>query len=280
MFETKFSKNLGLLLLLAFSSLIASSLALAVTVRIDQPRVRLVIPQGGAHSGVIDVENPTSEPLKVRVYLEDWVYSSAADGSKEFFPPGTTRLSCARWISFAPAEFTVPPFGRQTVNYAARVPSGARGGHYAVMFFETALGRARDEEGVSVKLLGRLGSLFCIESQGTIIKKARLKNLSVSKDKWLKIKADFVNTGNIDIAPKGTFHIMDRRGMVVARGEFNQLYTLPRDKGQISADWKGSLPRGLYDLVITLDLGEGLPLIKEAQINIGRGGMINIISKD
>ncbi len=35
-----------------------SNLANAITVRIDQPKVRLTVPAGGNKSGVINIENP------------------------------------------------------------------------------------------------------------------------------------------------------------------------------------------------------------------------------
>ena len=82
-------------------------------VLVDQPKVRLSIPPGSSQSGVINVEKRSQEAKDIRVYLEDWVYLPEYDGSKEFKPAGTAELSCAEWINFSPAEFTLAPFSKK-----------------------------------------------------------------------------------------------------------------------------------------------------------------------
>lgn len=260
--------------------IISSSVEAEVMMRIDQPKVRLSVPPGRAQEGTIRVENPSGEEVKVRVYVEDWVYTPAQDGTKVFKPPGTTPLSCARWISFHPAEFTVPPYGRQVVSYTIDVPLGAKGGHYAVLFFETLLGEMAGEEGVRVLIAGRIGSLFYIEPLGTIEREARIGNLSLTregKDEPLEIEIDFKNIGNVEITTKAAFNIIDREGLVFARAESNEVYTLPDDEARLLARWPEDIPAGIYDLVITLDLGGLEPLVKEAQIKVTPLGRIERI---
>ncbi len=283
-------KIIYLFLSLAFFTLIFNPpAASAITVRIDQPKIRLTIPAGESKGGVINVENPSSQTIMVRVYLEDWLYRSAADGSKDFFPPATTALSCANWITFAPAEFTIPPYGRGTVNYTVSCPSGAQGGHYAVLFFETSLGKTQDEQGVNVLVVGRLGALFCIEPADTIRRQAELTNLTIVGSfgnqaiQDLDIKLDFVNTGNIDIAPEGTFYIMDKKGLIVTRGEFSKYYTLPGDKTAISSTISqksaSQMSEGEYDLIVTIDLG-GIPEVLEARLKIDPSGKASAFTMD
>jgi len=276
--ERRNLKRILLFFLLIFIGLVSIVFSEAITLRIDQPKIRLRIPQRSAESGEIFAYNPSEKTIKVKIYLEDWVFSSTADGSKIFYPPGTTGLSCAKWISFAPAEFTISPYGKQSVNYTVNCPDDAQGGHYAVMFFETALGETMDEEGVSVMVLGRLGALFYIEPAGTIKREARLENLTVVKNEGINIKLDFLNTGNIDITPEGTFYIMDEEAIIAARGKFNKVYTLPQDKAVISASISeenaSQIPCGEYDLIITIDLG-GIPRVLEARLNIEPSGKIS-----
>ena len=100
-----------LFLIFSFTFLILNSNpAWAITVRIDRPKVRLSVTPGGNKSGVINIENPSEKTMVVGVYLEDWLYNSTADGSKGFYPPDSTPLSCAKWITFSPAEFSIPPY--------------------------------------------------------------------------------------------------------------------------------------------------------------------------
>jgi hypothetical protein len=249
----------------------------ASVVRIDQPKVRMSIDPGSAKTGSVKVENLSDQALDVKVYLEDWYYLAAADGTKDFKPSGTLPLSCASWITFVPAEFTIPAFGKKTLNYTVNVPKNASGGHYAVMFFETALGRQQQSEGVAVNVLGRIGSLFYIEPQGTINKACVISNLALNKglsQARFELNADFANTGNVDITATGNYYMIDKKGIVYARGEFNEIYTFPYDKAKLKATWNEALPSGTYDIVITLNLGGRSSLVKEAQVKVDAYGEI------
>ena len=39
------------------------------------------------YSGEAEVENPTEDELKTRIYLEDWKYKGNGSGEKDFGPP-------------------------------------------------------------------------------------------------------------------------------------------------------------------------------------------------
>ncbi len=253
-------------------------------VRINPTKVRLIIPQGESRSGIIEVENPSEESFVVKAYLQDWVYTSLQNGTKEFFPPGTTPFSCSDWISVSLSEFVIPAYGSQKINYTVKVPPGAEGGHYAVLFFESLLQETKVKRFTDLGVIVRIGALFYIEPETTIKRWAEVKNLMLEnkqKDKTLGVKLDFSNTGNVDITCRGTFALMDKLGMVAARGEFNDVYSLPRDKAKLTAVWKEPLPKGKYDLILTFDIGKSLeeaglgrgPVItKEAEIEIGDDG--------
>lgn len=279
-------KRVSLFLLVSAACLLHFATAEAAVVRIDRAKIRLIVAPGEAKSGEIKVENPSAEALTVKAYLEDWRYLPARDGSKEFMPVGTTQLSCARWISFAPAEFTIPPFGQQVIRYTAKVPDDAKGGHFAVLFFETKLEQVQEKETVGLMVQIRLGALFYVEAEDTVRRVGQLTNFSVSRNpnnKYLLITGDFKNTGNTDITCGGSFHIMDGAGMVLARGEFNNVYTLPGDAAKLTATWKEPLAKGKYDLVLTFDLGKALEearmgrgpvTVKETDIEIGENGEV------
>jgi hypothetical protein len=259
--------------------------AAGITFKVDPAKVRLIIPASGSQAGTIKVDNQSSGKKKIKVYLEDWAYTKIQDGTKDFSPPKSTPLSCSDWISFNPQEFTILPYGRQNLNYVVRVPPGAQGGHYAVMFFESSLlekdenkdiqsieAPKSDEMEVESSLNIRLGILFYIEAKDTVKRLAELNNLFLSKDpknKQLLITCDFKNTGNVDITAAGSFHIIDKEGMVLARGEFDKVYTFPGDTAKLTASWKDMIPKGNYDLILTIDLGKALE-----ELEMGRGPVI------
>lgn len=260
-----------------------------LSLRLEQTKVKLLIPPGGSKAGEIKIYSQSGEPMTLRVYVEDWAYTSEQDGSKEFFPMGTHPFSCSPWIRLNPTELTLPAYGVGKVNYVVNVPLDATGGHFAVLFFESGYikpekGKAGQEEiktGLGLSI--RIGSLIYVEAKDTVRRSAELSGLLVTKNKYLDVSCDFKNTGNTYITSGGTFHMMDKNGLIQARQEFNDIFTFPGDSGKISAAWKNPIPKGKYDLVITLDLGKaqeeagisrGPTLVKEAEIEIGDEGQV------
>ena len=188
-----FNKKRTILLVLLIFLLYTTQKVEAGYISLDKTKERLSIIPGQSASGIVRVENLSAQEKEVKAYLEDWVYTKGQDGSKEFFPAGTTSLSCAEWISFLPTEFILPPYGRREVSYVVRVPPDTQGGHYAVFFFEAPLiksdlegpgeeGTADEERRVGIDVALRLGLLFYVEAEGTVRREAELANLTVGND--------------------------------------------------------------------------------------------------
>ena len=144
---------LFLLFLLPFSSF---------ALRIDNPKIKLQLSPKDNYSGAIIVENPSSDEVSVKAYLEDFIYVAPFDGAKEFYAPGTTSLSLSGWISFSPQEFILQPFSSRRVNFSISPTSSFNSVHCGVLFFETAIGITY-EDGKAINVLGRIGSLFFVE---------------------------------------------------------------------------------------------------------------------
>jgi len=280
------TKTAFLTLLSIFCFFIFATAGEAATVRINPTKIRLIIPAGGSKTGTVEVDNPSEVSLIVKAYLEDWSYTSAHDGTKNFFPAGATPLSCSNWITTSLNEFVIPAFGRQVINYTVRVPQEASGGHYAVLFFESLLSDPQDRGTAQLGVIVRIGALFYIEPEGTIRRSAQVSNLSLkrkSANTPLQMNMDFKNTGNVDITCVGTFHIMDKKGMVSARGELDNVYLFPQERAKLNSEWKEVLSKGKYSLVITVDIGKALEearlgrgpvIVKEAEIEIGDSGEV------
>lgn len=259
---------------------------------LDKAKIRLFIAPASQDYGEIVLKNSSPEPRTMRLYLEDWYYAPGGDGSKTFVAAGITSRSCASWISFSPAEFTIAPNGQQRVSYTVKVPQNntLEGGYYAALFFESAVGQVvQQEEGAGLNLVIRIGALFYVEVKGTVKRTAAIDNFSLRKESSpnrLFVEADIRNTGNVDITAGGTFHIIDQKGMVYARSEFNTVQTFPGDSAKLSGSWntwENPVPDGSYDIVLTIDLGKALteaglgrgPVVtKEARIEIGDNGEI------
>lgn len=245
----------------------ASSYASKI-IHLDQAKIRVKIPAGQTAIGRIEIKNPSAEAKKVRVYAQDWAYSNEL-GEKDFFLAGTKEFSCAKWISFVPAEFSLNPSAKEYLQYTIRVPEGAKGGYCAILFFENLLGEVKEsiDAMAVVPVAIRVGCLVSVEVEGTVERSALVEKLLITKEQeGYRIEADFTNIGNTDIIAAGNFNIIDKLGMVFARGEFDNRYTLPGDKVKISSSWKAKLAKGKYDLILTLDLGKSLE-----ELGLGRG---------
>lgn len=240
---------------------------------INPAKTRVSIAPGKQYFGEITVENPSDEVKSMRVSLEDWYYTPGGDGTKQFVLADTLTRSCSGWIKFSPAEFLLPPFGKQRISYSINVPANASGGYYSAMFFETMMGKMGGEQqntSAGINLVVQIASLFYVEVEGTLKKTTLIDNLIVERertnDNLLHIQLNFKNTGNVDITAGGVFNFIDNAGMVYARGEFAKVYTFPGDKGKLLATWKEPIPQGKYDLVLTLDLGKA-----QEELGLGRG---------
>jgi len=280
--------KIGFLLIL-FLLLFVSSASAVDLPSINKSKIRLLIAPGKTEYGEMIVENQSPEPRSMRVYLSDWEYLPAADGTKEFLPVNSTPLSCAAWISFSPAEFTLAPFSKQKIDYSVKVPNSASGGYYAALFFESVFAKAgTPKEGMQagMNLIIRVATLFYVDVEGSVKRTAIVDNLSIKKDTSTgpySIGLDFRNTGNVDITAGGSFHIMNNEGMVIARGALNDIYTFCGSSAKFTSTLKDNLTEGKYDLIFTVDLGKALeeanigrgPIItKEAELSIGQDGKI------
>jgi hypothetical protein len=256
----------------------------------NQSKIRVVVSPGERAFGEITLDNPTAEAKSMRLYLEDWYYLPGGSGAKEFLPANSTPTSACSWITFSPADVTVPAFGKQRISYSINVPKNATGARFATLFFETLISKgALSDSGRSAGLdiNVRVATLFYVEVKDTIERAANISNLKIQPSKEAKesldVILDFENTGNTDIATSGNFSLMNSEGLVSARGAFNSVYTFPGGKGELLGTWKDKIPAGDYDLVITVDLGKALtdagmgrgPVItKEASVTIGENNQI------
>ncbi|MBP7216828.1 MAG: hypothetical protein KBA46_06055 [Candidatus Omnitrophica bacterium] len=259
------------------------------TIQLDQDRVRIMVKPGTTYTGRIEVKNPSDEPRQVKAYLQDWVYSDD-QGSKEILPLGSKATSCANWISIVPQEFTVPAFGKRAINYSVSIPSDAHGGYYAVLFCESSLGSVEAQElqnestAAVVPISVRIGFLFFVEIKDTATRDVAIENFAIEKTgTGYAMSINYQNIGTVDIKANGTFNIMDQRGVVCARGRFDDNYSLPGDHALLRSRWSNALDKGTYDVVVTLDLGRSLedyglgrgPIkVKEGVLEIGENGEV------
>ena len=267
------TKNFAVFFVLFSANACAPISAWAFGAQITPPIVEVAVARGQTTNGTIEVQNESEEPTELEVYLQDWEYTEGGSGDKLFSVPGSSTRSAAGWISFYPQKLSLPAHGKAVVEYTIRVPADASaGGRYAVMFFESALGKGKpDEQGVSVQYTGRIGTLFEVQVAGTVERVGEITKVeigTVSEDRPLRLIYTFINKGNIVLRPKTIFNIVDALGHYFGRGEFKPLYIFPGRSGSSATEWKGSLKPGDYTLVLTGDLGEHQVVVAEHPLHV------------
>ncbi len=244
---------------------------------IDRLKVEERLLPGETREGKIHVSNTQKEVMQLKVYVQDWAYTPAADGSKNFAPPGFLPYSCSSWISLYPDQLTLSPGQSQDVRYTISAPPNVRGGYHSVVFFENLLGQKEQEKGKTVNISARLASLVYVEVVGTTQKQGKVNSLAMTREegsKILQMKLDFQNTGNCHLILEPTFVLMNQQGALVARGAFPKIYTLPGDSASPETHWPGNLAEGIYDLILTIDLGDNQVLVKEWKITVSPQGSV------
>ncbi len=274
---------LGLVLMLVFEC----GQVRAATLRINQSKIRLAMAGLTTKTGFIEVENPSEAALIVKVYMEDWKYAAGQDGSKEFFPVGTLNNSCAGWVSFYPSEFVIPAYGRQKIGYTVKAPDDFISARYAAIFFETTIGASSADESVGMNIVIKVGALFYIEPAKGVVRQGEVSNFVCSTDaarnNALSVQLDIVNQSNTDVATNSNFSVINKKGKVFARAALSDAYMLSGQSAQISGTWSSPLDEGIYDVVVTIDLGKaheeaglgrGPVIVKEAEIEVAQGGRL------
>jgi len=230
----------------------------AFSLSIDPPHVNIDVAPGQASTGYIRVENLDSDPIKVEAFTEDWTYIS--DGSKNFVPAGSTKLSCSKWIKLDPVNFDIEPKTSKMVKYTIAVPKESIGGHYSVIFFKSSLG-AGQYKGQTVGLAGRIGTIV-YQSSGKIIKYGLIENVSIKKDEKTKetfINVTFRNRGNVYLSAKGKVSILDKSGNVLDTISVENLNTIPGDVMTKKIKYEKALPQGIYTLDAEINYGGSAP---------------------
>jgi hypothetical protein len=246
----------------------------AFALRIDNPKIDMQLSQGESYSGQIVVENNDTHEIRVKVYAEDFLYKEPFDGEKQFLPKGTTPLSLASWLTMSPLEFSLAPYGRQTVNFVLRPGENVDRVHCGIIFFETALGKAISAQGEGIDILGRVGTLIFIEPP----KQEKKGEFGQIKENENSFEGIFKNAGNTFLHVQGIYYIIDSNAKVKARGKTNELYLLPENQTKVSVKPQETLSAGNYTVVLTFDLEGGKVLVKEIDFSVTASGTYKIVT--
>jgi len=222
---------------------------------------------GQSYDGSIIVRNDSHEPQQAKVYQTDYLFSY--DGTNNYAEPGSTARSNARWVSFSPSFFVVPPQGTVTVNYTVAVPESlgrARpdGSYWSMLMVEgvpkespeSTLSKSAAKPGMGVRQTLRYGIQIATHITGTGTRSVKFIHATLEKEsgggRFLQV--DLENNGTLWYRPNVYVELFDARG--VSKGKFPgqkfRMYpgTSVRQRIELSA-----IPAGTYKALVVVDAG-------------------------
>jgi hypothetical protein len=125
------------------------------------PLVTIVPLERSQARATLNVINAGDEPIRLRIYVEDFTYERA----EGFAPAPSHPFSAVQYLQFSPRELVVPPKVARNVRVNILIPSSAPDGEYrAVVFAEELTGndtpQAKTDSSLAVKF--RVGSVFFV----------------------------------------------------------------------------------------------------------------------
>ncbi len=222
---------------------------------------------GEAYNGSILVKNDTEEPQEAKVYQTDYLFFS--DGTNNYADPGSTPRSNARWVSFSPSSFIVPPLGTVTVNYTVVVPDTQKGrvlaGTYWSMLMVEGIPRespessrpdknARAEMGVRQTL--RYGIQIATHITGTGTKSVRFMGAKLVRGSRgeTTLQVDLEDDGTLGFRPEVYVELFDGKG--VSKGKFtgHRYRMYPGTSVRQMIELAG-MEKGTYKALVVVDAG-------------------------
>jgi P pilus assembly chaperone PapD len=141
------------------------------------PMVNILALRNGQAKGVINVTNQGQDPLRVRVYSENFTY----DRSQGYTTTDNHPQSAVNYLQFSPRELVVPPGITRNVRVGTSLPGNLPDGEYrAAIFIEDLKEReiSSDSGGQRIAVQTRVASVFYFNKGQTT------SELSIASATW------------------------------------------------------------------------------------------------
>jgi P pilus assembly chaperone PapD len=130
------------------------------------PLLTIIDVKSSQARATIDINNSGQEPIRIRIYVEDFTY----DRDQGFRVTNSHPYSAVQHLQFSPRELTVPPQTTRNVRVNILIPPTAPNGEYrAVVFAEELKDEPKAPEGgaAAINTKTRIGSIFFVNKGGS-----------------------------------------------------------------------------------------------------------------
>lgn len=212
-----------------------------VGISVTPPILDVGVPPGASKAFTVDVRNMGDVTLVVSPKVMDLELSE--EGVPLAVKAGTTKYSCAGWISIDTTEFTLSPGEALRRSFKLTVPPGETGGKYAIVVFDAQPLQAELKQ-PHLTVATRTGTIVMETIPRRLARSGEIIGVTakVTSDS-VKIEAIFQNTGDVHLKIKPSCVIKDTAGAIVDRVKMDAGTgtVLPSGKRLIRGAWANKL---------------------------------------
>lgn len=250
----------GVFIIIITTCLFGGNFALAGPVGVTIMPVKFIfdIERGQTVQDKVIVINPNDFQLALKPEMEDFT-PAAGTADINFIPhaPGTTGL--VDWIKFGTDLLVLEPGQQKEIPFEITAPLNAEpGSHFGVLFFKTQ--PVPGQEGASVSIATRIGSLILVAVPGNVSRTGELKGFQgpkfVSKGP-VEFLAGFLNTGSVHYQPDGVITIKNIFGRKMAEVPVEKQWVLPTGQKTLRTVWKAGYVFGYFKALLEIKDGAG-----------------------
>lgn len=228
-------------------------------------RVELKAKPGSQITDIFQVRNNSSQPVRIRVYVENWQMEE--NGTPLFIGPQPTSYSCRDWIKVNPPDFRLKPGEIRTVRFTISVPQETEpAGYHAAVSFENVAESPAEIKQSRVGFIGKIAAAVYVvvgnvEAQGSIE-----DVIFETKEETQFIKLKISNQGKTHFRLKGEINLRTYNGKKVATLLIPDEPILPESERFVWIQLKEKLTAGNYKAEVQLDIGREELLMMEKEI--------------
>ena len=186
----------------------------SVTFSGDLSRVYVLEP-GGHAEGRLELQNPTGETHRARIYQTDYLFT--ASGITTYGEPGSNPRSTANWIELGEREAVLAAGENRAVQFKLNVPTSNRlsGTYWSMIMVEpiTDVPPPADPRTVIIRSVMRYGVQVVVQIGNDAQPKPSISNQEIVKDNGRQLlQFDLSNEGERWLQPKTEVRVFDSQG--------------------------------------------------------------------
>lgn len=224
------------------------------------------LPPGGNFTGAFEVINNSEQPRQFTVELKD--YDRTIEGGLVLLNTGTHPRSLAKFLSFAPAQFTLQPKQKQQITFTIKIPTTERGPHWSAFAVTSPAPSSGapppppSGQQPSIPVTIGTAEQFIVKIRHTdptnAVNRGRIVSVQAllpERDKPLRITVEYENTGTTFQMAKTQLRIVNAKGEIVVQKKAEEMAMLPGGKQRLEIPVIEKLPSGTYLALVIIDFG-------------------------